>query len=337
MNKIQTNSSTVTSQEIHAMSQRLNNRVTQVVTEIAEDNINRMNKYKEDKNQLNAGCFYPNEYFQALKEMGFQDRLEFFLKKGSFFHGYVSPKHFTMIKCTDSPSGFKCHCFFLKQGVTPSDGIDAIRKGISLIGCGEICQIACYEAIRSELGDEKFNAMFALNSKTPLVISWAYANPLTCLLTQTKDPIDCFEGEVLHFQNSEHYQKKHTNGDAKGFNVICCKSTIGEPVFTGLGVLNQTVNKMNEKMLNALNEKPVGFSIMTEEMATRQRKGICANNLQITEKLVDYQMDEDTFLGTGGGVITVKHTLNVDRISELAQLPIKDAVAKFTSWCWSGK
>ena len=45
--------------------------------------------------------------------------------------------------------------------------LKAIRAGISLIGCGEVCQIAQYATLEEVLGTSKFDALFAADSPTP--------------------------------------------------------------------------------------------------------------------------------------------------------------------------
>ncbi|MEI8124656.1 MAG: hypothetical protein WCG42_02765 [Parachlamydiaceae bacterium] len=145
----------------HHNIQTIKDVVVKVIQEIVADSERRIQNCKKDLSLLSNGCFYPNGYSEILKENGLDDRLKALLDKGNLFHGYAASTHFKMKEDHKSITGIKVNLQVLKEGVTPSEGLKAIREGLSLIRSGEACQIAYYEAIRSRLGDDKFNELFA--------------------------------------------------------------------------------------------------------------------------------------------------------------------------------
>ena len=100
----------------------------------------------------------------------------FYRKSVSQSIGGSIPKHFQLVSDRDSPSGKKVAGFVLKEGVLPNDALHAIEDGLSLFGCAEVCQIAQYAAIEDVLGTSKFNALFAADSSTPLMIGSTLPN-----------------------------------------------------------------------------------------------------------------------------------------------------------------
>ena len=94
----------LTESEVHG---RLRELSVKGIQEIVSDNVDRQRYYKEDTQLLAKGVFYFHEYFNALNEKKQTQRLDFFKKNNSFFHGYASPKHFTIAEDAEGPSGKK--------------------------------------------------------------------------------------------------------------------------------------------------------------------------------------------------------------------------------------
>src|SRR5258706_9507521 len=125
MNEIKTNPTTANYQRDLPIHERLNNRSVAVIQEIVADNEKRMKGYKGDVKLLDSGCFYANQYFKALKETNNGTRCNWFLNKGSFYHGFASSKHFNMAKNPLSPTDTKVNLQILKKDVTPCEGLEA--------------------------------------------------------------------------------------------------------------------------------------------------------------------------------------------------------------------
>lgn len=326
MQSINVSSKSVFCQKELNLGEGINNRVVEIIKEIVSDNEHRVNNCKENIQLLGEGCFYPNTYFRLLKDNHQQQRLDYFIKKGSFYYGYASLKHFTIVAHNH---------FILKNDVTPCDGLRAIRKGFTFIGCGEICQMAYYEAIKDAVGEAKFNALFSASSKTPLRFHWdSTQNPLFRLFKFRLDPNSFSKGELVSFANTQSYQKKHLIGDAQGYNAICCDPTPGQETFTTLGLASKGMTRLqiSEKLLSDFNEQPKAIDTVTPELRDRLLKDLSPGIIEMTRQLKDAQMDKEEFLKTGGGAIAIGCALNVLRIDELARLSLKEAVQRFASW-----
>lgn len=335
MHAIKSNPETVAYEAHLPLRERFNNKVVAVAKEIVADSEKRMQNYRKNIKELNGGCFYPTEYFKILKQTNQTARLEFLVKKGSFFHGRAPTKYFTKEQNPNSSSGFTQNFFVLKKGVTPSAGLKAIRDGLSLIGCGEICQIAYYEALKSELGEEKFDLLFAADSKTPLSIGFSSnKNPLLPLFLLKDEPQRFRKGEMVRFENTSYYRIKHINGESPGFNAICCDETQGQETFTTMGLNSQgsTAPQVKQKLFEEFNEKPIGPEIMTQEVAARLFAKYTSEYLETTAVLENTQMTLQEFLEVGGGNIPLSLELNTERITQIASEPIESVAKLFNSW-----
>lgn len=317
------------------IQERLSNRIVAVMQEIVADNEMRMKNYQQDISLLNRGCFYGNDYYKALKATNDEPRLEDYLKKGSFYHGYASPQHFDMEVFDEpsiqNPTATRYNFQQLKSNFTPCEGLESIRKGVSIIGCGEVCQIACYETIRNELGDDKFNALFAADSETPFTIGWSFSHPLMRLFTLKVHPTEFNKGEIVYFPNSDEYKKKHINGESSGYFTICCDGN--EREFTALGLSSKGLkaHQINQKLIDEFNEKPIGVAILTQEAAE-----LCLKNHDLARlnQLKDKQINFQEFSKAGGGKVFSKYQFNVKRIETLTKLSIQEAVETFNSLDW---
>jgi len=335
MHVIQPNPHNVAYETHLPLRERFNNKVVAVAKEIVADTEKRMQNYRKNIKELDGGCFYPNDYFNILKQSNQTDRLTFLVNKGSFVHGRAPAKYFTMEQNPNTSSGFTQNYFVLNKGVTPSAGLKAIRDGLSLIGCGEICQIAYYEALKSELGEDKFDVLFAADSKTPLSIGFnSSRNPLLPLFLLKDVPQHFSKGEMVRFENTPYYLIKHINGESSGFNTICCDSTQGQERFTTMGLNSQgsTAQQVKQKLFDDFNEKPIGPKIMTQEVAKRSFGKYSTDYLKTTAELENVQMDYQEFSETKGGSIPLSLEMNIERITQLAAEPLESVSKLFNSW-----
>ena len=151
--------------DVEAVQARLNHKISEAVQSIVADSARRMD-FGNDHKLLERGIFYPQEYFKALQATGNVARLRYLLQRDAFYNGYLNPKFFTLAEKADGPSGKMALNFVLRQGADSVAALESIRTGLSLIGCGEVCQLAQYEAVLDLIGPEKFRALFSADTTT---------------------------------------------------------------------------------------------------------------------------------------------------------------------------
>lgn len=245
-------------QVVWGLRERVNEAVISTMKNIVKENHERINGCnRETVKALADGCFYPSEYYKALSETGQSKRLEWFKNKNFFHNGYVSPHHFTHQK-DSTTSGWD-----IKQGVTASEGLEAVIKGVSLIYCGEVCDLAIFKAIQMELGIEKFDALFASDSATPLRLAHHPdpKEPLQHVFCKIKkDPSGkIHKGNIVGIFGFEHYGSKHKFGEDASLNAICSDDTRGAEKFIGLGTKPEGFSReeVGEFLLQGYNKKPL--------------------------------------------------------------------------------
>jgi hypothetical protein len=307
------------------------------ISAIVADSARRIERFRLDKELLNGGLFYGNSYLNALKVLGQANRLEFFVKKGSFFHGYAPTKFFKMEEDLLSASGYASNRFVIKEGVSPSAAIEAMLTGPSFVGCGETCQLACLKALIDILGVEKFDMLYAADSSTPLTIQlnasgkWdstqSLLNPK--IMTET-----IRKGDIVYFRNISLYSHKHINGEGSGYMTICCDETPGRETFTALGLPPEGVSRKGvcHKLIEEFNAQPVGRDFVTKEAARKICSSYPPSELRESESLKDRQISETEFFMQGGGEIVGSFTLNAERIAQLANSSLRGARVLFDQW-----
>jgi hypothetical protein len=296
---------------------------------IATDNEKRMQGYKENTKELAKGFFYPHEYHGALNEKGQEARLKFFKEKEYFFHGYLAPKHFEKVNDMNTPTGKKIQCYTLMKGISPSAALEAIYEQPSLIGCGEAVQIAQYLAIKEVL-KEKFDAMFAANSSTPLGIgtfNHALGKLRNYLMIKEVQKMETIkQGDVVYIANDQRYTDKHPAGIAPGYNGICMEAG-KNPKFTALGLPGKgvTINEIEQgliKEFNALSD--------LQHLTERTKKAILSTHGKAMVKFENLQTNLHDFHEYGGGKVLIVCELHAERIQLLAQTPIEKVQAVFS-------
>lgn len=214
-------------------------QMLQHMDEICNDHIERMRSIQDpqfDTTKMNSvlskGFWYPTQYCQALEKFKQKERVEWMIKKGAPFHGFM-PKTFTPIEDASLPTKRKLDQYRITKGVLPSVALKSIQNSICLIGCGTARDIAVYRTLLDLLGEEKFDLLFASDSSTPLQLG-TNDNPCKRLFKRVEllSSDTLRPGDFCHFSNIQHYIPKHPFGPTRGYNVICK----GNFQFLGLGL-----------------------------------------------------------------------------------------------------
>jgi hypothetical protein len=253
--------------------------------------------YTEQRTLLDQGFFYGYEYMKALVALNQKPRCDWFLKKGSFYHGFTSSKCFEMTPSATSCSGIVASRFVLKRGATPCQALDSLNNAITFIGCGEIIQVSEWQALREVLGDDKFNLLFAADSRTPLIIHWdSNDNALVLCLTKNHPVSGEFHvGQAVHFANIKLYGFKHVNGEAGGYNALCIDATPRQERFVTLGLdaTGMRQEQVRDVLYREFNAPPVGMSIVTPQLAARIRAASVPEVLEFGDTLKNFCLTDD--------------------------------------------
>ena len=315
--------------------------VVETIRGIARDSYFRSYHYRQTPSLLKEGIFYGQGYFTARNRMKQSETLEKFIAEGHFYHGYASPDLFEMVKSRDVVTGFKRLAFVVKKGVLPSDALNGIRKGLSLLDGGTSCQIAYWEAIRHVLG-ERFDILFAADTSTPLRIETANVqdNPIFRLLT----PVDTSsskikKGQMICFENVPSYLTKHRLfGIADNCITICCDDSDNSPLFTTLGLKfeGEKQDEICGNLFHQFNQYPFGIRttfrkeeehvevnikmpLVSPEMAVSIVGELGEENLNETIEMAyaEYHSIEDFKKDDGGRVNKYGCELNMKSILDL--------------------
>jgi hypothetical protein len=262
-----------------------NRRVAEVVQRIIMDH------------DLRKGFWYPKQYHDALKEGKKVGRLDWLKSRGHFFHGFLPPTYFRHSEGTSeaqncSPTE-KITEFKISKGVSPSGALDGIFSSFALVDCSNICQIAQYQAIREEIGDEKFDVLFTdrliigdymPNPRNPLMRfllpchdgkdffaqmvkkkSHVINDPIMGLRDLRSEPDQIPIGARVVIQNIDSYASKHPVGSSAGFNVI----NAGEGRYYAFGISIEAVplSVIIEFLISAYNKPRSGSEHLDEKAA----------------------------------------------------------------------
>lgn len=166
----------------------------------------RLKLFEETKEVkwIKEGIYYPIEYSNILKKLDTdkaKEQWQWFAKRHAFYMGHTSPKHFDRVKDSSAIAGYQHMRFILKEGVVPTEALEALENSLTLVGCGEVTQIAYYNALRTLGGDTVFNDFF---TKNPLEIQYNNPeNPLMKLCRHVKydetGPLQPQFGNILYF------------------------------------------------------------------------------------------------------------------------------------------
>ncbi len=335
-------SSQMTPLKVNEIETRLADSTVVAIQSIVSENITR-----KKQSALAKGIFYPHEYSIQLKQStdpGAPARLKWFKDRDSFYEGYLSHKHFDRMpvsQCpiTDSASKNLRHVFLLKKGVSPSEAIKTAKEGISLIGCGEACQIAQYAALLSILGPEKFDLLFAENSQTPLVIdSSVLVNPLNLLKRHiakaNPDSSEIKKGTQVYIYNANTYLSKHPFGIAQGFNALCVDSSTEGKKFTSLGLPSEglTQEGVSVVLLDEYNLEDTDILDQWTTQTAEKVRTTCKQQFVKAEQLKDAKLTVDEFKQQEGGKLVLLYEWDAQRVTDLVNCSPKEARALFTEY-----
>lgn len=320
------------------VSIRLNDSISDVIRSIAADYQKRLN-YNANPSLLQRGIFYAQDYYKALKETNQSERLQHLYQRDSFYNGFLNAKHFKLAEDKGSPSGKMVLNFILKEGVDPVEALLCIRKNLSLLGCGEVCQVAQYEAVLDIIGPEKFRAIFFADSTTPLMIgSKLNNNPIARLRTyflQENPQMETIrKGDQVYFYNIGSYADKHLNGPCSGYNVICVDDTSEDPKFTTLGLppAGLTKAEIEETLISDYNRPFDGFDYLTEKTKKAFFEKMELQGIASTQLNAQAQISPQEFEEMGGGKTKLLCELDAGKITQLANCSLEKVRILFDSY-----
>lgn len=282
---------------------------------------------------LNTGIHYPYNYANALRAGNKLDRLKLFVNSGNSFHGYASPNHFSTLPDKESPSGKQSMTFVVKEGVAPSVALHKLQEGLSVLGCGEVCQVAQYRAVEEVLGTDKFNVLFASDSPTPLMISPKNPkNPIgklrNYIYNQEATLEEVRKGDHVYFHNAGSYGEKNPVGPARGYNAICVDEAGNSSKFIALGWSSGGLDhtQLKEVVRSEYNVSPQNVEGVLHPTIIK------ALNLQEQSPLAQKQLTPQEFLAEGGGRMLLVSELHTQRITALANSTLGQARALLDSY-----
>ncbi|WP_068471257.1 hypothetical protein [Candidatus Protochlamydia phocaeensis] len=251
--------------------------------------------FSEAKDVLSKGCWYPYDYYRALKKFKQEDRLTWLVKQCAFYHGLSPLKFFSYVEDTDrSVSGKKMFTFKIKDNIQPSRALDAFNETMSLLDCGTICHLAAARALRDLITPEKFDALFSANSKRRFCLSFKQDSSLNGLFDHVsiKNESEIKKGDICHFASIVNYVFKHPFGEARGFNVLCLDEN--NHTYLGLGLSPKGVNsqQIEQKLHEAYNQDPIEEGFLPAVIWSKTFSNSLCCNEQKSRDLVDSLKDD---------------------------------------------
>lgn len=298
-------------------------KTIQTMQQITADTLARKEGYLQNPEKLTRGIYYPYDYFTALGKTSQTSKAEQLQNEDLFFHGHAPTDFFELSSDNESLSGKRVCTFVLKKGVLPGAALKAIREGLSILGCGETCQIAQWTAVQDILGDQKFNALFAAGTKTPLIIgSRLSTNPISVLRNYLKEKLTpstrLKKGDHV-FLNNISYHHKHPLGPAVGFNLICVDDTPGSEKFCGLGLPPEGVTwaELFQQLVSDYNAPPCHLGMLSERTKRAYLKAMGPEARKQAETLKEAMITIDDFT-THPREIEILDELNAKLVTLLA-------------------
>lgn len=191
----------------------------------------------EVRARLYDGIWYPVHHFKALKRHGLDERISLLARQRAFLDGRVALGVFERCPSKLGPLSFR-----LVEGFTPSEGLNALDGGLSILDCGTVCVLADFRALQDVLGTEKFNRLFSKKLLFDL-------NSLMELRKrkEIKDESELQEGDSCYFQSIKTstdasgkeipgYVDTHPFDHGRGWNVICRGGNEKEKTYLGFGL-----------------------------------------------------------------------------------------------------
>lgn len=258
----------------------------EIFRSINADTQMRLDGCFENPALLNQGLFSANEYYTKIQEVSQQlekldpessaaetlkVRIEYFIERGSFYHGFCNTEFFTHIKTKESATGKQINIFRIRLGKSPSEAIENITgttRQFMLTDCVGRYQLIYTATLMHILGKEKFNTLFASEGDYPLSIGMqsTYMGLLLQANRSTLQP-----GDLVTFKHYPIYMDKHWNGEGRGLNWLFYDKQDEEERFIAFGhpaqgVSYQTVLKT---CIDEYNETPIHISAMSKRHGTK--------------------------------------------------------------------
>lgn len=310
---------------------------------IQEDSERRLNGFQKDGTLLQAGVFYGNDYYRALKNKGSKkccELIEKFRNSGAFYHGVVAKRYFEiMARPEDQATGLDRVAYILKEGVLATEGLDAFERGLTFTGCGELIQFCFYQALREVLKDDKFNKLF---SSGPMRVCFKYDqsfHPLDALIrTCTARTFDDFmRGDIVRVENIRGYNVKHKLGGFGACNTISCGAGI-KACFAGMGLSNPDIYGVAKALVEGFNQPSLGLEILSD--ASRKKIIAADPNLGIplSAEMAEFQFPTDDasiegLLAHGEiRVSPVVYRYDIEKVHQLALATLEEAQTLFAKW-----
>lgn len=304
------------------VKQYLADRSCQVLQEIIRDNAHRRQKSYQDPAQLEAGIYYPNDYYALLKRVNAHKHEEL-REAGSYFHGKAPEEFYAMRLNGFTLTGYEPCYFVLKEGKSASEALDAMRHGLALMGCGEVCFLSLYITLRDLLGQDKFDRLFSAQSNTPLILHAFHPNTamgcfLSCSFEDTPE-----KGDAVVFQNCPLYYQKHPNGEDASLWTLCDGKNNHKLSYIGLGLPSRSSQaEVLKFLLRGFNQRPVSLDILPRRHQYRFARPTGCES---------FRMDVNDPMKHGARRFMIGK-LRYDRIVQLVNSPIEDARALLDGW-----
>jgi hypothetical protein len=280
---------------------------------------------------------YTRLYTQFTKLQNLFDRL---YQGGCYFHGYQDPHYFDFIKNKERVTGFEINKFQIKPGFQPTEIVDAFNNGLTFTDClVSIDRASRYNALRKLWGDEKFNIVFACDSKTAISYDAQVRMPLALfVINWDKKGIQndtlpgkrtVKYGQMCFIENSGLYHKKHYNGVDGSINILCISNIPNKQLFTGFGLPPEGISEMdiNEWLQKSYNAKSINLKIIPKKYHPLFKSD------EYISTVVPQSIDKVQYEKSGGGSFMAYHEeFHVDRIWEVAQAPLEKVRALVDSW-----
>lgn len=212
---------------------------------------------------LEKGLWYGEDYYEALKRFKQQSRLDYFVNKHLFYHGFTNNQHLRTTRDLESPFQKKVNCFETKEGHSFYEALDVFYDSLTLMDCSQSINLAIYFTLKDLLGKEKLDE---LNSLVGLKIAseffWAYCL-FDLIVVKNQDAIQ--DGDLCTVRNLFCYLLKHPLGSASCYNTIATKK--GEKFFGfGLPADGVTLQQLEEILLTQMNQHRVDDEMVKPEI-----------------------------------------------------------------------
>lgn len=122
----------------------------------------------------------------------------------------------------------------LQDGANPSDSLDRLIDGPSIVDCGSAVEIVFFKALKDAILKERFDALF---SKPDLKLRITHNGPInseSVLNLFTRQSAKYELGARCYFQGHANYTNKHGNGIGLGLHAILAQEN--GPLYWGLGL-----------------------------------------------------------------------------------------------------